>query len=522
MVLGGSLEAILVTGLESIVDALSDGPQGAGSSRFMTRPTQGRCFAKLGRTNNSKRSDAPSFDQNSTLDGGVTLSSAPLNAPAPGGLDPIPASLQARVSTGRSLAWVVVWLIAAGLLVNVHLALLARVLSEAEYGRFVSFVSIVLLISFGGFLPVEQEMARQFQSGHTGREVFRSNAVVAAGIAALSAVLIGGLVPWLMPALADPQIVGALLFLCLVCVVQFLVRGTLIGTGRIAIHGGILFGDSVLRLGFAAVVVVSTSAGAAAGGYALALVAAIGVAHLPILVWTYRLANRVAGQPEVPANSALQTGRTVGHLIAGSISSQILLNAPPILVVAVASVGEADLVGRFAATFTLARLFLFIAVPMQSALVPLFTRPLSDGGDRHRQRLAVRIGLGAFAAAVLAAGMAWIAGPRVIEIVFGPRYALGGRDVALMVGGAMLYLGLIVAAQALVGAGRHRDVGLVWTLGLLGGAVAFLAVSDLVLRAELAFAVGSAVGLILAVGRLWRTARRHGASSPSEAGEIFP
>jgi lipid-A-disaccharide synthase-like uncharacterized protein len=91
-----------------------------------------------------------------------------------------------------------------------------------------------------------------------------------------------------------------------------------------------------------------------------------------------------------------------------------------------------------------------------------------------------------------------------------------------MVGGAMLYLGLIVAAQALVGAGRHRDVGLVWTLGLLGGAVAFLAVSDLVLRAELAFAVGSAVGLILAVGRLWRTARRHGASSPSEAGEIFP
>lgn len=404
----------------------------------------------------------------------------------------------------------VVWLIAAGVLVNVHLAVLARVLSEAEYGRFVSFVSIVLLISFGGFLPVEQEMARQFQTGHRGRAVLRSSALVSVGIAVVAAGLVAGLVPWLVPSLADPQFLVALLCLCLVCVVQFLVRGTLIGTGRMTAHGGILLWDAVLRLGFAGVVVVVTSAGANAGAYAIALVAAIAAAHLPVLVWVSRVAGRSGGDPGGPTTSTRETGGVVGHLIAGSISSQILLNAPPILVAAVASAGQADLVGRFAATFILARVLLFIVVPLQSALVPIFTRVAVRGVARESRLMAGRIGLGTLAAGALAAPVAWLAGPWVIDFVFGPRYALGARDVALMVVGAMFYLGGVIAAQALVGAGQHRDVGAAWTVGLLVGVLVFLAVSDLVLRAELAFAVGSAVSLLIAVARLWRSEPQRG------------
>lgn len=401
---------------------------------------------------------------------------------------------------------------------NVYLAVLARVLSEAEYGRFISFVSIVLLVSFGAFLPIEQEMARQFQTGLPGRDVFRSNALVAGGIACVAAALVAGLVPWLIPSLADPQIVIALLCLCVVSVVQYLVRGTLVGTGRMAAHGMVVLGDAVLRLGFAALVVLVTSAGAAAGGYALALVAAIGTAHLPVLVWAHRLAGRVPGRAQVAGSlgaSTRTTSRMVGHLIAGSISSQILLNAPPILVAAVATSGEADLVGRFAATYTLARLLLFIAVPMQSALVPIFTRAMAGGSARHRRLLALRIGVGGQAAAVLAGSVALLAGPWAIEVVFGSRYALEGRDVALMVAGAMLYLGLLVAAQALVGAGRHHDVGLAWTLGLVTSAAVFVTVPGLVLRAELAFAVGSLVGLLGAVARLWRAESGAGRSSRS-------
>ncbi|MDQ3714530.1 MAG: hypothetical protein M3381_00525, partial [Actinomycetota bacterium] len=350
---------------------------------------------------------------------------------------------------------------------NVYLAVLARVLSEAEYGRFVSFVSIVLLISFGGFLPVEQEMARQFQSGYAGRTVFRSGALVSIGIAVVGTTLVALLVPWLIPSLAEPQILIALLCFCPVCVVQFLVRGTLVGTGRMAAHGGLLLWDTVLRLGFAVIVLLLTSTDAAAGDYAIALVAAITAAHVPVLFFAYRVAQRLPGQAPRHAPSTRETSGLIGHLIGGSISSQILLNSPPILVAAVASAGEADLVGRFAATFTLARVLLFVAVPLQSALVPIFTRMVADGTARHRRLLAVRIGLGTPAAASLGAAVAWLTGPWLVEVVFGSRYALGGRDVAIMVAGAMLYLGLIVAAQALVGADRHHDVGLAWTLGLL-------------------------------------------------------
>ena len=431
------------------------------------------------------------------------------------------ASSEGRAGAGRSLAWVVGSLIAAGVLVNVHFAVLARVLSEAEYGRFVTFVSIVLLISFGGFLPVEQEMARQFQTGHRGRAVLRSSAVVSVGIAVVAAALVAGLIPWLVPSLADPQILVALLCLSLVCVVQFLVRGTLIGTGRMTAHGAILLGDAVLRLGFAGIVVVVTSAGAGAGGYAIALVAAIAAAHLPVLVWVYRVAGRTGGDSGGPTTSTRETGGMVGHLIAGSISSQILLNAPPILVAAAATAGQADLVGRFAATFTLARVLLFIVVPLQSALVPIFTRVAVRGVARESRLLAGRIGLGTLAAGALAAPVAWLAGPWVIEVVFGPRYALGGRDVALLVVGAMLYLGGVVAAQALVGAGQHRDVGVAWTLGILAAVVVFFAVPDLVLRAELAFGMGSAVSLLTAVARLWRSEPQRGAHvdpTPSSEG----
>ncbi|MGI8701917.1 MAG: lipopolysaccharide biosynthesis protein [Nocardioidaceae bacterium] len=312
-----------------------------------------------------------------------------------------------------------------------------------------------------------------------------------------------GLIPWLMPTLADEQMITALLVLCAVCVAQFLVRGTLIGTRRMAQHGLILLLDAVLRLSLAAIL-VTTATRVTAGDFALALVCAIALAHLPVLVWARRAALRVSGRAEALPISPAGMARRVGHLITGSISSQILLNAPPIVVAAVASSGEADVVGRFAATFTLARLLLFIAVPLQSALVPGFTRLANAGDRRARRMLTARIGFGASALALLTGVLSWWVGPWAIDVVFGPRYGLGSRDVAFMVAGAALYLGLLVAAQALVGAGLHRLVGVTWTMALAVAIALFIVVPNLVLRVELGFAIGSAVGLVLALIFLWR------------------
>ncbi|MDQ4040096.1 MAG: hypothetical protein M3313_17540, partial [Actinomycetota bacterium] len=192
-----------------------------------------------------RKSGAPSLAE-LYLDEGLILSTTPGHDPVPG--VPAEATVEGwtgvKNGSGRSLAGVVLCLVTAGLLVNVYLAVLARVLSEAEYGRFISFVSITLLISFGGFLPIEQEMARQFQTGHSGREVQRASTVVSGVVALVTAALLVALIPWLMPTLASGQMMAALLTVCAVCMGQFLVRGTLIGTGRMAQHGWVLLLDA--------------------------------------------------------------------------------------------------------------------------------------------------------------------------------------------------------------------------------------------------------------------------------------
>jgi len=100
----------------------------------------------------------------------------------------------------------------------------------------------------------------------------------------------------------------------------------------------------------------------------------------------------------------------------------------------------------------------------------------------------------------VAALFGWLAGPPLVALLFGERYALPGGDMALLAAGSGLYLGLLVTGQALLAAARHRDVAVVWTIGLLTAAVVFAAVPALVLRAGLAFTVGS--GLALACGLL--------------------
>src|SRR3954447_22846596 len=77
--------------------------------------------------------------------------------------------LSASTSGGaRSIGLVGLCVVASGLLVNAYLAVVARNLEPAEYGYFGAFWSLSLLIGFGAFLPVEQELARLSPSAAMG------------------------------------------------------------------------------------------------------------------------------------------------------------------------------------------------------------------------------------------------------------------------------------------------------------------------------------------------------------------
>ncbi|MCS7484788.1 lipopolysaccharide biosynthesis protein [Umezawaea endophytica] len=365
---------------------------------------------------------------------------------------------------------------ASGLLVNAYLAVVARNLTPAEYGYFGAFWSLSLLVGFGAFLPVEQELARLSPSAAMGAATR-----VALGLAGLELLLVAAASPLLLDPLGGkPWAVVAVAALCLVSAGQFLVRGALIGSGRLAWHGGLLVVDTALRVLFAlglGYAVVTDSA-----GFAWTLVAAIAVAHLPVLLLVPRGPGSV---------STSDFRRAVLPLLFGSVCAQLLLNGLPVVVAATAT--DSDTAGRFLAAFLLVRVPLFVAVPLQTALLPSLAK-LSREGGRVLVRALVRLTAVLAASGVVGAVFAGLLGPRLVRLVFGDSYVLAGGDLVLMAIGVVAHLGLIITTQALVASALHTKVAQAWLVGIAGAAATFALVPDLLLRAELSFLVGSGLG----------------------------
>jgi O-antigen/teichoic acid export membrane protein len=384
--------------------------------------------------------------------------------------------------------------VVSGVLVYGYLALIARALPAGEYADFGAYWSIALIIGFGAFLPVELELARLLSSRPAGSPLPAGTRPAVAGLVALSMLTVLAGLPLLLPAVGGLGVVAALLALCLVSAGQFLLRGTLLGNGRLHLHGTVLVGDAALRVATAtAVVLLLPDAGPAA--FAWTLVTAIALAHLPLLLVLSRRRRPAAAVPGPPAPPRAFLA-AIGPLLVGTLCAQVLLNAAPVLVSAVASGTEGALADRFTATFTLVRLPLFVAVPLQSALVPLLTQLSVAGGTTALRRFLLRLTAGIAALTAAGAVLGATIGPPLVRLLFGDRYALPGTATAVLAAGSGVHLGLLVVSQAVLASGRHTQVAVVWAGGLLAGGVVFAVVPDLVFRAALAFALGSAVAML--------------------------
>ncbi|WP_222267291.1 lipopolysaccharide biosynthesis protein [Modestobacter marinus] len=403
------------------------------------------------------------------------------------------------------LSWVAVCIVVSGVLTYGYQALVARAVPVADYGWFGSYWSLALVIGFGAFLPVELELARLLQQRPAGARLPAGTLRTVLGLTGLSTGCLLLASPRLVAALGDDAaFLLALLCICVISAGQFLVRGLLLGTGRLRTHGTVLLVDSGLRV-VLALTLARSAPDADGGSYAWTLVAAMGLAHLPLLGWLLlrrRPAPREPGERGDPGAGTFV--RAVGHLLVGSLCAQALLNAAPVLITALAAPGEEVRAAQFVASFTLVRLPLFVAVPLQSAMIPALVQLQAEEDGRRlagllRRGLAAVVLLGAAAAAI---GL-WL-GPWVVRLVFGDAYALPGSEIAVLAVGSVLHLGLLVAGQALLAAGRHRAVAAVWIAGLLAACLCLLLVPDLVLRAALAFTGGSGVALACAVVALLR------------------
>ncbi|GLY46604.1 hypothetical protein [Lentzea sp. NBRC 102530] len=363
----------------------------------------------------------------------------------------------------RALSFVGVCIVLSGLLVNVYLAIVARGVTPAEYGDFGAFWSIALLVGFGAFLPVEQELAR------LGPRALRSAAVVAIGIALVESVFAAFLSP-------------AVVVLCFLSAAQFLVRGALIGSGRLSWHGGLLVADTALRVLFA--LLAGWLGATTSAQFEWTLVAAVAVAHLPVLaaIWWQ-------GEREVPVR---EIARSVAPLLVGSLCAQLLLNGIPVVVAAVAEPGERARAGVFLAAFLLARVPLFVAVPLQTALLPVIA-------GKPKRAVVTRLAVLLAVAGAAGVAVAFTIGPWLVQLVFGHLYVVSAGDLALLALGVVAHLGLIVTTQALVADALHSRVAWSWAAGVLTAAATFAVIPDLVLRAEIAFLAGSLTGLLVGV-----------------------
>ncbi|MGY2080211.1 lipopolysaccharide biosynthesis protein [Modestobacter sp. SYSU DS0657] len=430
----------------------------------------------------------------------------------------VPAPEPAPRVRGRALGWVAVCIVASGFLTYGYLALVARALPVADYGWFGSYWSLALVVGFGAFLPVELELARLVQQRPPGAALPRGTVPTLLALTAATAVALLLAGPRLAAALGERTgFLFALLCICGISVGQFLLRGLLLGTGRLGLHGGVLLVDSGLRVALAAALAWSAP-GARGDDYAWTLVAAMGLAHLPLLAWLLvRRGGRRPAPPDDPPAGVFV--RAVGHLLVGSLCAQVLLNAAPVVITALAGPGEEVRAAQFVASYTLVRLPLFVAVPLQSAMIPLLVQLRADP-DAGRLAGLVRRGLVAIVLlGAAAAAVGWWLGPAVVRLVFGAAYALPGDDIAVLAVGSVLHLGLLVAGQALVAAGRHRAVAVVWLTGLAAACICFAVVPDLVLRSALAFTLGSAVALTAAAVALLRDRTTPATGAPVPAPE---
>ncbi|MDD7940969.1 hypothetical protein PHK61_21340 [Actinomycetospora lutea] len=421
--------------------------------------------------------------------------------------DQAPGNVGARRLIGAAGLGVLV----SGLIVNVYLAVVARALPPAEYATFGSFWALALVLGFGAFLPLEQELARRLPLPGDRRALLRAATGAAAVLAGIALVVLVVALPIVSRALEDNlSVLLALVALCVVSAGQFLVRGTLIGTDRLVRHAAVMVLDAVVRLGLASAVFILGGADAAA--FCWALVAAIALSHLPQLPAAWRRAvawgRYSAGTPMGPVTTRGLT-RAALPLLVGSVCAQLLLNGLPVLVVAQAADGqEIAAAGVFVAAFTLAKAPLSMVVPLQSAVVPTLTRLIARGRRREVLVLLVKGVAVLVAVAAVAVPLAWWLGPAIVSIIFGDDYAIGGLDLALIICGVLAHIGLVVVTQVHVARGRHVDVALSWMAGLAAAGLTFWLVPGVILSGEVAFLVGSVIGAVVSCSILALSRRR--------------
>jgi O-antigen/teichoic acid export membrane protein len=408
------------------------------------------------------------------------------------------------ISTARAGMPEGTWSVGAGMIVMGFTAYVFQIvcghaLTKSGFAAINGLWVMVFAIGPGLFLPIEQEVGRALShrraNGTGGGPLVKRAALL--GAILLAGVIVVSLL--IAPTLIDKIFNGYTILLAALVVgvagyfCEHLTRGALAGNGRFPPYGRLLGVEGGTR---ALLCILLAVAGVkAVGWYGAALVIP---PFLGVAAALWRQQGLVQPGPPAPYS---ELSSALGYLLAGSLLAQFLGYASFIGAELLAPSGSDAALAGFIAALFLARIPILLFQAVQAALLPKLAA--LHGTGRHEDfrtglhRLVYIVG----GIGLLGAVAAFTIGPTVGEKLFPDKWTLGNLQLGLLAVGTAMFILALTVAQAAIALRDYVWMASIWVVGLLGfvatAAIAGAMSTDLYIRMEVAFVVGSALSAIL-------------------------
>ncbi len=375
-------------------------------------------------------------------------------------------------------------------------ALVYRSIGAADYAEFATFWGALYLL-VGALSGIQQEITRATRPIPVGSR-HRANRARDFGVlvAVLVAVAVAASAPLWAPGvlgridLAWPLAVGAAGY-----VLVAVLSGSLTGIAHWRALAAMIAADGLLRLVLVAGAVVFSDDPTV---LAWAVVAPFPLVIL--LVWPF-IRRGFIGRSDIDVGLGELSWNSARTVLAAAATA-LIVSGFPLLLGATSQRDDPALVGELIFTLTLSRAPVVITVMgLQSFLIVQFRH--RAGAWRFHWML--QAGIAAFA--LVLAGLAWLAGPTVLDWVGGADGALDGSAVAALVASSALVGMVTVSGAATLARSDHRAYATGWLLAALVTASIMLSPIDLMPRVLIALIAGPLVGL--AVHGIALSQRRH-------------
>ena len=407
----------------------------------------------------------------------------------------------------RGTGSVGIWVGISGVLAYAFLAITGRALGAQEASGLSTLWVVAFLAGNAAGFPLEQEISRAIAQrrarGHgIGPLVHRAAiatgafaTLLVAGIFGAGSLIVRGLFggDWLLLVALAVFLVGTL--------GEFFVRGLVAGSDQLGAYGRVLGGEAAARVAGVAVLAALGVATAPPYAFALAIAPFFGLAAA--LIGCDRSEFAVDGPP-APWG---ELTRALGWLLGASLFGQALINLAPVFVRILAPERRV-LTSAFVASVIVARVPIFAFQAAQASLVPRLSHHAGGGraGQLGAETTFLARALMVFTA--VAAGGAALFGPTVVRIGWGPGFALGRGDFAVLAAASCLYLLALTFAAALVALERPDRTTRAWALGVAVFALSVVVGNDVLTRVEIGFLAGTVVASVAMWGLLRTPLRR--------------